>query len=57
MLEGSRFVCMCMVRGKGDILFQALGAGGFLVGQGVGGALFSNTEWGQTIVHASLTYI
>ncbi len=53
---------MYMVSGGSDILFEALNAGRVVgkIGRGgffLGGALFSDTEWGQTFVHTSLTHI
>ncbi len=51
-----------MVSGGSDILFEALNAGR-VVGKNwegwifVGGALFSDTEWGHKFVHTSLTHI
>ncbi len=52
---------MCMLRGESDILFEALNACRAVrkhwkrwISEG---ALFSDTEWGQKVVHTSLTHI
>ncbi len=66
-LRVDKIFCTCMVRGGGDIFFQAINTGGGgdqnkfeevdCFGNKDGVTLFSDTEWELNFFHTSLTHI